>query len=248
MQVTRILSIACLLFASQAHAQVATQGVLLLVPANGFVTHVNDEASLSFTAQETGRDKAAAASLVNRKMKQGAAIVSAQDATAKLMTLNYTTSPVYKKGKGTVSKSDDNDSREIVGWRVTQSLIVTTRNLAGLPKMVAAAQSVLGLDSIEFGLSDALTRTLDEQRIVATYQDLNQRIASLAKAMGRKFSDATLETVDLAGEVGAFPRQGGFLAESLQRITGVSMKVAEPSFEPGETTLQMRLVGKVKFK
>ena len=24
--------------------------------------------------------------------------------------------------------------------------------------------------------------------------------------------------------------------------------VSEPSFEPGETTLQMRLVGKVKFK
>jgi hypothetical protein len=24
--------------------------------------------------------------------------------------------------------------------------------------------------------------------------------------------------------------------------------MAEPSFEPGETTLQMRLVGKVKFK
>ena len=25
-------------------------------------------------------------------------------------------------------------------------------------------------------------------------------------------------------------------------------QVAEPSFEPGETTLDMRLVGKVKFK
>ena len=248
MQVARILSIACLLFASQAHAQVATEGVLLLVPATGWVTHANDEASLTFTAQETGRDKAAAASLVNKKMKQGGDIVSAQDATAKLMTLNYTTSPVYKKGKGNVSESDDNDSREIVGWRVTQSLIVTTRNLAGLPKMVAAAQGVLGLGSVEFGLSDALTRTLDEQRIVATYQDLNQRIASLAKAMGRKVSDATLETVDVTGDIGAFPRQDGFYARALQRISNDSAKVTEPSFEPGETTLQMRLVGKVKFK
>jgi len=31
-------------------------------------------------------------------------------------------------------------------------------------------------------------------------------------------------------------------------MKGESAQVEEPSFEPGETTLQMRLVGKVKFR
>jgi hypothetical protein len=38
----------------------------------------------------------------------------------------------------------------------------------------------------------------------------------------------------------------------MAQVSGARMKAAdempEPSFEPGETTLQMRLVGKVKFK
>ena len=250
MQVNRLVFIACVLFASQVHAQVATGGVLLRVPATGTVTHVNDEATLTFTVQETGRDKGATASLVNKKMKQGAEIVQAQDGTAKLMTLNYTTSPIHKKGKGFSSDSDEGEGREIVGWRVEQSLTVTTKNLAGLPKMVAAAQGILGLGSIDFHLSEAVGKTLDDQRIEASYQNLNVRIAALAKAMGRKVSDATLEAVDLEGASADAPTSEGFYrsADKQFRAYGNGKPQTEPSFEPGETTLQMRLLGKVKFK
>ncbi len=249
MHVKRLVVIVCLLLASKVHAQVSTGGVLLLVPATGAVTHVNDEATLTFTAQESGRDKGATASLVHKKMKQGAEIVRAQDGTAKLTTLNYTTSPVYKKVKGTSSDSDEGEGREIIGWRVEQSLTVTTKNLPGLPKMVAAAQGVLGLGNIDFHLSEAVGKALDDERIVATYQNLNERIASLAKAMGRKVGDATLESVDLEGGAGAAsPENGFFYASKQSGVYGNAKPLTEPSFEPGETTLQMRLVGKVKFK
>ena len=237
-----------MLFVSQVHAQVATEGVLLLVPATGTVTHVNDEATLTFTAQETGRDKGATASLVNKKMKQGAEIVRAQDGTAKLMTLNYTTSPVHRKLKGSSSDADESEGREIVGWRVEQSLTVTTRNLAGLPKMVAAAQGVVGLANIDFHLSEMVGKALDDERIVATYQNLNLRIASLAKAMGRKVGDATLESVNLEGAADIASPVDGYLGFTRSRAYGNAKPLTEPSFEPGETTLQMRLVGKVKFK
>ncbi len=249
MHLNRMLIIAFMLFAQQVHAQVATEGVLLLVPATGSVTHVNDEATLTFTALETGRDKAAAASLVNKKMKQGADIVRAQDGTAKLMTLNYTTSPVYKKLKGQSADSEENEGREIVGWKVSQSLTVTTKNLTGLPRMVAAAQGVLGLDGVNFHLSDAVGKMLDDQRIEATYQNLNERIASLAKAMGRKVGDAKLETVEVDGAVsdGVFGRLGRQEADGYFAFSSAK-HVTEASFEPGETTLQMRIVGKVKFK
>ncbi len=248
MYVNRLVLIVCMVFASQVRAQVVTEGVVLRVPAAGTVTHVNDEATLTFTAQETGRDKAATASLVNKKMKQGADIVRAQDSTAKLMTLNYTTSPVYKKVKGSSSDSDDGEGREIVGWRVEQSLTATTKNFAGLPKMVAAAQGTLGLSSIDFHLSEAVGKTLDDQRIVATYQNLNERIASLARAMGRKVGDAMLEGVDLEEAANAPLNRDGYLFGAVANRAHGTVKATEPSFEPGETTLQMRLVGKVKFK
>ena len=73
--------------------------------------------------------------------------------------------------------------------------------------------------------------------------------ASIAKAMGRKVSDAVLDTVDFEGS-GAYAQQDGAqVAPMMMRMAKAApVEVAEPSFEAGETTLQMRLVGKVKFK
>jgi predicted secreted protein len=242
MRVNQIAVVASLLFATQVHAQVATGGATVVVKATGEVTHANDEATLMFSADESGRDKAAVASLVNKKMKQGTEIVRNQDDSAKLKTENYTTIALYKETKG----SFDSGQREVIGWRVMQSLQVTTNNLAGLPKLAAAAQGALGLNSINFHLSDTVHRKLDEQRIVATYQNLNERIASIAGAMGRKVSDATLEMADFEGASNTIGQQT--VTVSGRRNRSDATQVAEPSFEPGETTLQMQLVGKVKFK
>ena len=131
-----------------------------------------------------------------------------------------------------------------------RNLEVTTANLASLPKTVSAAQGVLTLNGLNFGLKPETIRVLDDQRIAATYKNLNERIASIARAMGRNVSDAVLDTVDFEGS-------GNYAGESRAAAPAPMMmrskmaddgQVAEPSFEPGETTLDMRLVGKVKFK
>jgi hypothetical protein len=59
-----------------------------------------------------------------------------------------------------------------------------------------------------------------------------------------------LDTVDFEGS-GAYAQQDAMAAAPMMR--GAMMKteaarIEEPSFEPGETTLQMRLVGTVKFR
>ena len=127
---------------------------------------------------------------------------------------------------------------------------MTTANLASLPKTVSAAQGVLTLNGLNFGLKPETIRLLDDQRIAATYKNLNERVAAIAKAMGRNVSDAVLDTVDFEGS-------GNYATESRPAAAPMMMRsakmaedstVAEPSFEPGETTLDMRVVGKVKFK
>lgn len=242
MRLNQIAVVASLLFATQVQAQVATGGTVVLVQATGEVTHANDEVTVSFSVSETGPDKAALASRVNRKMRTGTEIVRGHDASAKLKSVNYNTFAIYRKAKG----GDDSEQRDVIGWRVVQSLEVTTKNLAGLPGLVAAAQGTFGVDGINFHLSEAVSSKLDDQRIVATYQNLNQRIASIAGAMGRKVSDAMLEMVDFDGAGNAARQQ--MVTVSGRRSRMEVNQVVEPSFEPGETTLQMQLVGKVKFK
>ena len=244
---------ASLALAAHAQAQsLPTAGTLVIVPATGEVTHVNDEATASFMVEEQDKDKTAAASRVNEKMKQGTEIVRREDPKAILKTLGYYTYPVYPEDRpvpvdGVVVKKP----RQPTSWRVGQYLEVKTTNIAGLPKMTSSVQKVLALNGIAFGLSPATTKKLDDQRIKVTYQNLNERIASIAAAMGRNVADAVVETVDFEGS-GNYAG-GGQSAEAgapmMMRSKSMSdQQVAEPSFEPGETTLQMRLVGKVKFK
>lgn len=233
-----------------AHAAdaVPTTGTLVVVPAYGEVKHANDQAVATFAIEEQDKDKAAAASRVNQKMKQGTDIIKKADPQASLKTQGYYTYPVYPEDRPQPN-GQPAKPRVPTAWRVGQYLEVTTTNLGELPKTTAAAQKVLTLNNITFGLTPETTKKLDDQRIAATYKNLNERIASIANAMGRKVGDAVLDTVDFEGS-GNYAQEGrAAAAPMMMRAKNAdSMEVAEPSFEPGETTLDMRVVGKVRFK
>lgn len=251
-----LVAAALVLAFSAAHAQTlpapATSGTLVVVPAFGEVKHANDQAIITFAVEEHDKDKNAAADRVNRKMKEGTAIVRRADPNAELKTQGYYTYPVYPEvPPQPVGRTTQQPVKPVpIAWRVGQYLEVKTTNLAALPKTAAAAQKVLQINGVNFGLSPALEKRLDDQRIAATYQNLNERIVSIAKAMGRQPTDAVLDTVDFegsgnyAGDMAAPPQ--AMMMRSAKREMADEM--SEPSFEPGETTLQMRVVGKVKFK
>jgi uncharacterized protein YggE len=241
---------ALVLGASAATAQsVPTSGATVIVPAYGQVTAPNDQAVATFAVEEQDKDKAAAASRVNQKMKQGLEILKKEDPQAQLKTQGYYTYPVYPEEPPRPMTSPQKP-RVPTAWRVGQYVQLTTTSLGGLPKTVSSAQKILTLNGIHFGLSPAATRKLEDQRIAATYKNLNERIASIANAMGRPLGDAQLDTIDFEGS-GSYARgevaaAAPMMARSFAKDAG--QEVAEPSFEPGETTLDMRVVGKVKFK
>lgn len=235
-------------FAAYAQVPVPTTGTLVVVPAYGEVKHANDQVRITFSVEEQDKDKAAAASRVNLKMKQGTDILKRQDPQAILQTRGYYTYPVYPEDQPQ-PRGNSNKPRQPNGWRVGQYLDATTTNLNNLPKTVAAVQSVLGLNGLYFGLSDGTSKKLDDQRIAATYQNLTERIASIARAMGRKVSDAVLDTIDFEGS-GNYAQAASPAPAMMLRAAAMNdaAQVEKPSFEPGETTLHMRVVGKVRFK
>ncbi|MGF6273211.1 putative secreted protein [Massilia sp. UYP11] len=256
MAVSKSLVVAALVLAfSAAQAQnlpaPATSGTMVVVPAFGEVKHANDQATVVFAVEEHDKDKNAAADRVNRKMKEGTEIVRRADPHAELKTQGYYTYPVYPEvPPQPVGRATQQPVKPVpIAWRVGQYLEVKTTNLAALPKTAAAAQKVLQINGVNFGLSPELEKRLDDQRIAATYRNLNERIVSIARAMGRQPTDAVLDTVDFEGSgnyAGDAAAPRAMMMRSAKREMADAM--AEPSFEPGETTLQMRVVGKVKFK
>ena len=244
-----LLAAAVATVALSAHAQtLPTSGTLVVVPANGEVVHANDQVTVTLAVEEQDKDKAAAASRVNQKMNQGAAIVKKADPQAVLKTQGYYTYAVYPETAplppGVAAKP-----RVPTGWRVGQYLQVTT-NLAALPKTVSAAQGVLTLNRLNFGLAPATIRKLDDQRIAAAYKNLNERVAAIAGAMGRNVNDAVIDTIDFEGSGNYAQRVSvtGARNMSADSMGYGGNQVAEPSFEAGETTLNMGLVAKIRFK
>lgn len=238
--------------AQTAPAAATTSGTLVIVPAYGEVRHANDEATVTFSVEEQDKDRAAATARVNQKMNQGTEIVRREDPRAELKTVNYYSYPVYPEVPDGPRPLASQAARRVpIGWRVGQYLEVKTRNLDKLPKTAAAAQKVLGITNIDYHLSPELTRKLDDERIAATYRNLNERIASIARAMGRNVNDAVIDTVDFEGSGNYVGGQGDVAAAPMAMMRAKHAEAGEmpePSFEPGETRLQMRLVGKVKFR
>ncbi|WDZ94691.1 SIMPL domain-containing protein [Herbaspirillum sp. WKF16] len=237
-----------------AQAQVVqTNGAMVVVPANGEISVPNDQARVTLQVEEQDKDKAAAASRVNQKMKQGIDALKRQDPQASLKSYGYYTYAIYAEPPAVTPQQPRQPAkaRQVVGWRVGQYLDMTTQNLAALPKTVSSAQSLLSLNGLQFGLSPAATKKLDAALVDATYKNLEERIGFIAGSMHRAPSDAVLETVDFEGSgnyVAAAPAPMAKAAMMRSDMAAESISVAEPSFEPGESTVSMRLVGKVRFK
>ncbi|MDO8299172.1 SIMPL domain-containing protein [Lacisediminimonas sp.] len=234
-------------FSSLALAQAAVQGsgTLVVVPAYGEVKQANNEARLVLMIEEQDKDKAQAASRVNAKMKRGTELVRQHDRSAKLQTRGYYSFPVYADEQPRTPQQTQSRPRQLVGWRVGQYLDVTTLDLVALPAMVASAQTVLAISNLNFGLSDNARRKLDEQRIAAAYVNLRERIEYIARAMGRSPGDAVLDTIDFEGSGNYAPESA---APKMTMRAASTAQVEEPSFEPGETTLQMRVVARFRFR
>lgn len=243
-----LLALACATATATSFAQTPVQssGTLVIVPAFGEVKQANDQAHLTLMVEEQDKDKAVAASRVNQKMKQGMEIVRKEDPQAVLASRGYYTYAVYAEEQ----PRQPNKARQLTGWRVGQYLDVKTSNLTGLPKTVAAVQRILAVSGLQFGLTDTTAKKLDAQRIDATYRNLTERIASIAHAMGRNPADAMLDTVDFEGS-GNYAQESAapkMMMRASSSMAADAVQVEEPSFEPGETTLTMRVVGKVRFR
>jgi predicted secreted protein len=251
----RIVLLSALALSAHVHAQTVpaapvTSGTAVVIPAFGEVKRANDEATVVFAVEEQDKDRAAATARVNRKMKEGTGIVRGADPQAELKTVGYYTYPVYPEVPDTPRPLANASARRVpIGWRVGQSLEATTRNLDALPKTVAAAQKVLNLNNIDYHLSPATAKQLDGDLIAATWRNLTERTAAIARAMGRSPADALVETADFEGSGRYEGAPAAASAPMLMRAKAAdAAEMPVPSFEPGETTLQMRMVGKLRFR
>lgn len=242
----KILTAVFLLFsvASVAWAEPPLAGTLVSVQALGEVTADNDEAHATFLIEEQDKDKGAAASRVNQKMRLGIDVLKKEDPQAVLNSRGYYTYPIYTEERA--QSINTSRKRQLTGWRVGQYLELKTGNLQKLSGTVSAAQNILALSSLTFGLSEHTNKRLDASRIEAAYLQLMERVRAIAKAMRRHDSDVVIESIDFDGSENVGRPYAA--ATMMTKTARMDEPVAETSFEPGASTLTMRIAARVRFK
>lgn len=219
-------------------------GTLISVQALGEMTADNDEAHATFLIEEQDKDKGAAASRVNQKMRLGMEVLKKEDPQAVLTSRGYYTYPIYTEERG--QSINTSRKRQLTAWRVGQYLELKTGNLQKLSGTVSAVQNILALSGITFGLSDRTNKHLDAGRIEAAYQHLMERVRVIARAMGRHDTDAVIESIDFDSSENV--RRPYAAATMMTKSARMDEPVAEASFEPGTSTLTMRIAARVRFK
>jgi predicted secreted protein len=184
----------------------------------------NDQVQAVVSAEEGGRDPAALAALVNKRMAAALAVAREYPAV-RARTAGYQTFPVYKDGR-------------IESWRVSQQLRLESRDFSAMAELLGKLQRDLLVRSLSVGLSGETRRAAEDALVgeaIAAFNARAELVRSALKAPGYR-----IKHIDV-GASGAPPRP--LMQEGMR-----AMAAATPSVEPGTTLVAVSVSGTIELR
>lgn len=186
----------------------------------------NDWATARLSVVAEGKDPAAVAATVNRRMKS--ALDTARGTKGvEVRSGAYQTQPVHDDGR-------------IVRWRASQDLRLESEDVDLLSKLIGGLQgeSVL-LSEIRFSVKRETRRALEDELIGEALAAFRSRASLVARGMGAK----TWSLVNVSiGDSGSPRPRVQMRAES-----AIYSKAAAPAFEAGTSEVRIRVDGQVEL-
>mgnify|MGYP001827440061 FL=1 len=185
----------------------------------------NDTVIATLYAQEEGSDAVQLANLVNKRINEAIVLVKQHDAI-KLQTNNYSTSPVYHKNK-------------ITGWRVRQSVRLESQDMTLMSGVLGDLQQTLALEGISFAVSPELKNSTDDELIGEALKVYEKRAKNITQQLGRK--NYKIVDINVSTSANHFARRN-------YEVAVMASKVAAPSIEGGEKTIQVTITGQIELE
>jgi predicted secreted protein len=183
----------------------------------------NDQVIAIVVAEEGGRDPAALASVVNRRMS--AALATAREYPAvRARSAGYQTFPMYKDGR-------------IESWRVSQQLRLESRDFALMAELLGKLQRELLVRGLSVGLSSETRRAAEDALVGEAIAAFRARAALVRQALNA--AEYRIRHID----VGA---SGAPIRPMAQE--GLRAMAAAPSVEPGTTQVAVSVTGTIELK
>lgn len=184
----------------------------------------NDTMVVTVFAEEEGSKAQELSSLVNKKIHWGLELVK-QYPDIKRQTNSYTTHPVYQNNK-------------IKGWRVRQSLLLESKDMALMSEVLGQLQNKLALGSMQFSISpesrDAQDKILIDKAL-ESFEKRSQQVVVKLRRKNYKIVDINISTS------GSRPKRAQY------EMRAMSM-ASEPAVSAGEQTVSVTVSGKIELE
>lgn len=198
----------------------------LSLQAQSSVEVENDTMRVVMSTEAEDANPAKVADQVNRVLGDAAKLAKAQ-AGVKVRTGTYQTFPLYDK------------ANRISRWRARGELSLESQDFKGLTALVGKLQSTLGLNGVEFLVSEDARRKADDELTTTAIGEFRRRAEIAAKAAGGKAWHLRELVVNPDGGMGPSPRP----AMAMQQRG--SADVAPPPMEGGSTRIGVVVTGTI---
>jgi predicted secreted protein len=187
----------------------------------------NDWITAVVGTSDEDSDAARLADRVNKKMNEALDVAKkAKGVTVK--SGGYSTQPVY-----------DKDSR-IARWSASQDLILESSDVDAVSALVGKLQDKLLLRSIAFSVSTDTRRKTEDALIGDALTAFAERAKKIAGGLGARDYQIVSVSIQTPGGGGPVPMYA--------RAEVADFKVAAPSFESGQSTLQVRVDATIELE
>ncbi|MBV8648591.1 SIMPL domain-containing protein [Paludibacterium sp.] len=187
----------------------------------------NDQLDVTLYAEDSRAQPAPLADSLNRKT--AAALAEAKGYSAVQASSGaYASWPQYDK------------NNQIKGWQGRAEIHLRTRDFVQGAQLVAKLQQTLLLSSVDFSVSDAARRTIEQQMLPEAIAQLQATAKIAAGALGK--THVSVRELNV-GNSGNMPRP--VMAMMAKRASGNTDSVATPDWQAGTSTLQLQVSGKL---
>jgi predicted secreted protein len=222
----RLFVLSVLLSAGLAHAEQERLFDIVSLSAHAQAEVDNDRIQATLFAEREGSDPARLADAVNQDIDWALAELD-KVTVIDSSTPAYQTSPLYQQGR-------------ITGWRVRQTIRLESADMTAMSDMLGKLQARLGLQAVNFLLSDERRQAVEEGLIKEALANFTARAAMVAGELGRGGYRLVDVQVNSAGSVRPpVPQMAMMRAEAA---------VAAPRLEGGNSLVQVMVSGTIQLK
>lgn len=191
----------------------------------------NDEMNAVLYIEKSNKQPAELATQINQLMTQ-AVNTSRKYPTVKIETGSQTTYPIY-----------DNDNRKLKEWRGRAEVRLESTDFKAASQLISELQQNFQTQSINFSVSDAQRKKVENELMVEASKNFQQRAQALTQAWnksGYNLVNLNLNTNNYSNPIS--PRI------SMMKAAAPADMVAEQAMVGGESKISVNANGSIQFK